>query len=70
MKEQLYICPENSRYYLRDASGKRYGHSRGYATYKKASAVRHWLVNGKEALRATYKQKAMMAQELKHFREI
>lgn len=70
MKGQLYICPENGRYYLRDASGKRYGHSKGYATYKKASAVRNWLINGKEAIAAQYRAKQEMYNELKHFKNI
>ena len=70
MKDQLYVVYENKRFWLKDATGKRYGHSRGYATYKKASAVRNWLINGKEVIAAQYRMKHEMNQELKHFKSL
>lgn len=68
MKGQLHIVPDQYRYFIKDSTGQIFGSRTGYANYAKASAARAWLINGRGALIARYKNYDHAAR--KHFNSL
>lgn len=66
----IFIVPENGRWWLKTQDGKRVGSKYGYLSKRKAEAARWFLINGKEAIQRSYQFKRENSNELKHFRSI